>query len=341
MKVKAFILFLSVALLVGCGPEKKAMKNFRLGKYQNVINYYLDVLEKQPNNGKANYFVAESYRQSNRIKQAESFYARATGPGIDKDTVLFYYAKSLQANGKYQEARQKLDELESSTKDELMRDRARKELDGINTLDKLAERKSYYRIKNLETINTPFTEYAPSYLNGEIYFASSRGNSRIYEASGTPFTDLYKAETKGANVDVNTVAALPETINAPNINEGGITFSPDGKTMVYAKGNSGKRKGANDVDLYLSRFRNGQWTLPTLININQPDSWESTPAFSPDGRTLYFSSNRKGGFGGLDIYSAQMDSRGRFGRIRNLGADVNTSGDELFPYVAESGVWHA
>lgn len=323
--------------LAACGPERRAAKNFRLGKYQSVINYYLDVIEKQPGNGKANYFVAESFRLSNRIKQAEPFYARAGGPGIDKDTILFYYAKSLQANGKYQEARQKLDELETATKDELMRDRARKELDGISALDRLAERKNYYRIKNLDAINTPFTEYAPSYLNGEIYFASSRGNARIYEASGTPFTDLYKAETKGANVDATTVAALPETINAPNINEGGITFSPDGKTMVFAKGNSGKRKGANDVDLYLSRFRNGQWTEPTLININQPDSWESTPSFSPDGRTLYFSSNRKGGFGGLDLYSAQMDSRGRFGRIRNLGAEINTSGDELFPYVAENG----
>lgn len=337
MKVKATIFLALIALLVACGPEKKAAKNFRLGKYQSVINYYLDVIEKQPDNGKANYFVAESFRLSNRIKQAEPFYARAGGSGVDKDTVLYYYAKSLRANGKYQQARAQLDELETSTKDELMRDRARKELDGMNEFDRLAERKNYYRIKNLDAINTPFTEYAPSYLNGELYFASSRGNARIYEASGTPFTDLYKAETKGANVDASTVAALPETINAPNINEGGITFSPDGKTMIFAKGNTGKRKGANDVDLYLTRFRSGQWTEPVLININQPDSWESTPAFSPDGRTLYFSSNRKGGFGGLDLYSAQMDSRGRFGRIRNLGADVNTAGDELFPYVAENG----
>lgn len=309
----------------------------KYGKYQKVINYYLGVLEKQPNNGRASYFIAEGYRLSNRIKQAEPFYAKAGGPGIDKDTVLLYYAKSLQANGKYSDARQKLEEIETTTKNTLMRDRARKELHGINTLDKLAEKKSYYRIKNLEALNTPFTEYAPAYLNNELYFASSRGNSKIYEASGTPFTDLYKAATRGANVDAATIAPLPEQINAPNINEGGITFSPDGRIMVFAKGNSGKRKGTNDVDLYLSRFRNGQWTQPTLININQPDSWESTPAFSPDGRTLYFSSNRKGGFGGLDLYSAQMDSRGRFGRIKNLGADINTSGDELFPYVAENG----
>ena len=337
MRVTIFFALVLGFLLAACGPEKKATKNFRLGKYQNVIDYYLKVLEKQPSNGKANYFVAESFRLSNRIKQAEPFYAKAGGAGIDRDSVLWYYAKSLQANGKYEDARKKLNELETSSDNESLRDRARKELDGLSNLAKLNEKQSYYRVKNLEAINTPFTEYAPAYLNSELYFASSRGNAKIYEASGTPFTDLYKAATRGANVEVNTIAPLPETINAPNINEGGITFSPDGKTMVFAKGNSGKRKGTNDVDLYLSRFRNGQWMQPQLININQPDSWESTPAFSPDGRTLYFSSNRKGGFGGLDLYSAQMDSRGRFGRVRNLGADVNTAGDELFPYVAENG----
>jgi peptidoglycan-associated lipoprotein len=336
MKSK-FLFGVVLLLLMACGPEKKAQKNFRLAKYQSVINYYQNVLEKQPNNGKANYFIAESYRLSNRVKESEKFYAKAGGPGINKDTIAIYYTKALQANGKYAEARQILEQAETATEDEAMRDYMRKELDGLNQLEKLAEKKSYYRIKNLEAVNTPFAEYAPAYLNSELYFASSRSNSKIYEASGTPFTDLYKAETKGANVDANTVAPLSDLINAPNINEGGITFSPDGKTMVFAKGNSGKRKGTNDVDLYLSRFRNGQWGQPQLININQPDSWESTPAFSPDGKTIYFSSNRKGGYGGLDLYTAQMDSRGRFGRVKNLGPDINTAGDELFPYIAENG----
>ena len=330
-------IIVAALLLAGCSAEKKAQKSFRLGKYQSVINYYKGVVAKQPNQGKANYFIAESYRLSNRIKEAEAYYAKAGGRGINSDSVKLYYAKALQANGKYDEARNILDELEQKSTDEKLKDRARKELDGLNYLDKLGSKPSYYKIKNLETINTPFTEYAPVYMNGELYFTSSRSNTRIYEATGTPFTDLFKAETKGANVDANTIAPLPEFINAANINEGCVTFSPDGKLMIFAKGNSGKRKGAIDVDLYLSRYRNGQWTAPTPININQPDAWESTPALSPDGRTLYFSSNRKGGYGGLDIYTAQMDSRGRFGRVRNMGPAINTAGSELFPYVAENG----
>lgn len=336
MRVRVVLIFVAI-LMLACSPERKAMKSFRYGKYESVISYYEGVLRKEPNNAKANYYIAESYRQSNRIKEAEPFYAKAGGKGISTDTIKLYYAKSLQANAKYDEARSVLETLESDTKNDEMKNRARKELDGINYLDKLAQKKSYYKIKNLETINTPFTEYAPVYSNNELYFTSSRSNARIYEATGTPFTDLYHAETNGANVDVNTIKALPGFINESNINEGCVTFTPDGKTMIFAKGNSGKRKGTPDVDLYLSRYRNGQWSEPTPININQPDAWESTPAMSPDGRTLYFSSNRKGGQGGLDLYSAQMDGRGRFGKVRNLGPDINTAGSELFPYVSENG----
>jgi peptidoglycan-associated lipoprotein len=337
MRVSVALILAGLIVVAGCSPEKKAMKSFRYGKYEKVIDYYKGTLKKDPNNGRANYFLAESYRLSNRIKESEPFYARAKGKGVNPDSVKLYYAKSLQANAKYAEARTVLDELESTTDNDKIKDRARREIDGIDYLDKLSQKKSYYKIKNLEAINTPFTEYAPVYSNNELYFTSSRSNARIYEATGTPFTDIYKAETNGANVNVSTIAPLPSFINESNINEGCITFTPDGKTMIFAKGNTGKRKGAIDVDLYLSRYRNGQWAEPTPININQPDAWESTPALSPDGRTLYFSSNRKGGFGGLDIYSAQMDGRGRFGRVKNMGPEINTAGEELFPYVSESG----
>ncbi|NJN42801.1 MAG: hypothetical protein HC811_11790 [Flammeovirgaceae bacterium] len=336
MKRVGLILLVSV-LMSSCSTEKKASKAFKMGKYQTVINMYEEELKKDPNNGKANYYIAESYRLSNRIKDAEPFYNKARGRGIDSDSVMFWHYQSLKANGKSQEAENKLTELVANGSNEDVRDRANKELNGFRYLRELESRTNYYRIKNLEALNSPSAEYAPVYLNGELYFSSNRGEAKVYEATGTPYSNLYKAETSGANVNPSTIEQLPPVINTINVNDGCITFSPDGRIMVFAKGNTGKRKGAHDVDLYLARYRNGTWSDPQLININQPDAWESTPAFSPDGRTLYFSSNRKGGFGGLDIYSAQMDSRGRFGRVRNLGPDINSAGNELFPYVSENG----
>jgi peptidoglycan-associated lipoprotein len=239
------------------------------------------------------------------------------------------------------EARNQLQELIKGSANTALKDRAQAEINGLAYIEKLEEKQSYYRVKNLELINTPSAEYNPVFLNNELYFTSSRGNDKIYEATGTPFTDIYKVASRGAIVDVATVAALPEGINTSSINDGCITFSPDGKTMVFAKGNSGKRKSTEDVDLYISRFRNGVWSEPIMININEPGAWDSSPAFSPDGRTLYFASNRKSrgrnqiSYGGTDIYSAQMDTRGRFSRVRNLGPEINTAGNELFPYVAE------
>jgi outer membrane protein OmpA-like peptidoglycan-associated protein/Tol biopolymer transport system component len=337
MRVRGVVILIILIAAAACSPEKKAMKSFRYGKYESVISYYKGVLRKEPGNGNANYYIAESYRLSNRIKESEPYYAKAGGRGVNSDSVKLFYAKSLQANSKYDEARTVLESLEEETEDEKIKDRAKKEIEGLAYLGELSEKKSYYKIKNLESLNTPFTEYNPVYSNNQLYFTSSRSNAKIYEATGTPFTDIYKAETSGANVNVSTIAPLPELINESNINEGCITFTPDGKTMIFAKGNTGKRKGTNDVDLYISRYRNGQWSEALPININLPDSWESTPALSADGRTLYFSSNRKGGFGGLDLYSAQMDSRGRFGKVKNLGADINTAGSETFPYISENG----
>ena len=332
-----FILLVFSAMLFACSAEKKANKAFRLGKYQNSIEAYKKIAGNS-NNGRANYYIAESYRLSNRIKEAEPYYAKAGGNTVDKDTLKFYYAQSLKANGKYAEAKAKLEELAQETTINGLKDRAKGEANGIDYLIKLGENPSFYKVKNLEMINTPSSEYSPVFLNNELYFTSSRGNDKIYEATGTPFTDIYKVASRGANVDLATVAPLPTGINSTNINDGCLTFSPDGKTMVFAKGNTGKKKGAVDVDLYITRYRNNVWSEPVMININDPDWWDSAPAFSPDGRTLYFASNRKkGGYGGTDIYSAQMDTRGRFTRVRNLGPEINTPGDENFPYMAEDG----
>lgn len=342
-----------ILLLAACSTEKKATKAFQLGKYQTAIELYSKLLKDNPRDGNYNYMVAESYRLSNRLKDAETYYMNAGGRGVNKDSMQFYYAQSLKSNGKYGEARKQLDELVRNASIDQLKDRASAELDGLAYLEKLDGNENFYRVKNLELINTPAGEYAPVYLNNELYFSSNRGTGKIYEATGTPYSDLYKVATRGANVDVATVEALPQIINDPIRNEGCITFSPDGRIMVFAKGNTSKKNGGEDVDLYLTRFRNGSWSEPTKVNapvnvqyrganaveMDRNYGWDSTPAFSPDGRTLYFASNRqdRNAQGGTDIYSAQMDSRGRFTRVRNLGPEINTPGNEMFPYVSEDG----
>jgi len=337
----AIFFVITLGVFTACSVEKKATKAFRLGKYQTAIDLVKDMLEKDPDDGRANYLVAESYRLSNRLPESEPYYAKAGGRGVNPDSVKFYYGQALEVNGKYDAARKIWQEVAAEARSEKLKERAQEEIAGLDYIEALEKKENYYRVKNLESVNSPASEYSPVHLNDELYFTSSRGNGKVYEATGTPFTDIYKVTSKGAIVDLATLAPLPEGINNESINDGCITFTPDGKTMVFAKGNSGKRRGSSDVDLYLSRYRNGAWSEPLPLNINDPEAWDSSPAFSQDGRTLYFASNRKGrgrnmaGYGGTDIYSAVMDSRGRFSRVRNLGPEINTAGNELFPYVAE------
>ena len=187
------------------------------------------------------------------------------------------------------------------------------------------KRQSYYKVKNLKAINTDFAEYAPSYSNGKLYFVSNRLTEKIYKGTGTPFTDLFEVVTKGANVELGSLKKLDENINNEQVNEGSITFSEDGTYMIFAKGNDGKSSGRNNVDLYFSRYRRGGWTNPRLLNVNTSRSWDSTPFLTKDGKTLYFASNRDKGFGGTDIYKANLNRRGRWINIQNLGPVVNLS----------------
>ncbi|MEM9856322.1 MAG: OmpA family protein [Bacteroidota bacterium] len=329
---------LAIILLImaSCGVEKKASKAFELAQFQASIDAYNTILAKDPSNGEANFYVAESYRQSNRVREALPYYEKAIANGVKNDSIALHYALSLMANNKYDLAKKELEKA-MTVEDEKLLKRAEYEYANLDQIDKIREKKNYYRVKNLEAVNSAAAEYSPVYNDGELYFASSRGNGKIYLGTGTPFTDIYRAKTKGARVNSETITPLNDIINGPITNEGSVTFSPDGKTMVFAQGNSGKKKGTADVNLFISRNRNGVWTQPRMLNINNPGYWDSSPAFSRDGKRLYFASNRPGGQGGVDIYQARRNARGRFFKVQNLGPEINTPGNDIFPYVSDDG----
>ena len=331
-------LLLAGVFLASCSPSKKANNIFEQGEYQSSIVRLQKILDKEPDNAEANFYMAESYRLSNRIVKAEPYYKKAIDNGMENDSVSLLYAYALKAKGEYSQASQLLEQYITSTDNEFLLKRATDEVQNIQYLDKIREKKSYYRVKNLDKVNTPYAEYSPFYEDGLLYFTSTRAtDNKTYKATGTPFSNIYKVPTKGAKVDIAQIKELSDVINNHDINEGSVTFSPDGKTMVFARGNSGKRKGTLDVNLYMSRLRNGKWTEPRMLNINNINAWDSSPSFSRDGKTLYFASNRPGGHGGTDIYSARRSSRGRFSKVKNLGTTINTAGNEMFPYVSDDG----
>ena len=304
-------------------------------EFDAVISKLGDNPEK--NSPEQNIMVGDAYRKSNRLAESIPFYQAAIKEGTPEESANLYLAQGLKVEQKYEEAEKILNSYLPKARDEKFKKMAEKELENLSQLEELHEKDSYYRVKNLQDINTERAEYSPVFSRNYLYFTTNREGSKIYRTTGTPFTDIYRVASKGANVNLSTLDALDPIINHVDTNEGSVAISPDGNSMIFAKGNDGKATGYSEVNLFFTRFRSGRWTEPVPLSINVAEAWDSTPTFTPDGTTLYFSSTRPGGYGGADLYQAKVNRRGRWVDVRNLGPEINTAGDEMFPYVSEDG----
>ena len=225
------------------------------GEYSAAIYQYEKNLK--PDDPESNFQLAEAYRKSNKIQEAEPYYLAAIDAGIEDETAYYFYAVSLKANDDIKRANKVLEEYLSKGEDNIVLDMARRELDNLDLLLDIKTRVNYFRVKNLDALNTKHAEYSPFYNNGLLYFTTNRHGGKIYKGTGTPFTDIYTVKTKGAKIDIATLQELSPIINEPNVNLGSITMSKNGKTVIFAKANSGKSSGSSEVNLYFTRFRNG------------------------------------------------------------------------------------
>ncbi|HEV7380247.1 MAG TPA: OmpA family protein [Dyadobacter sp.] len=316
---------------------KDGYKKFSNGEYELAIKGFEKAAAENYEPVQTSFLIAESYRLSNRFKEAIPYYKKALDEGIENPEARFQYAYALKTAGKYEEASNEFATFaKAPNSPKNLQERALREIEILKITDRLRTTKMDVQLKEIP-LNTANAEFSPTILGNELVFSSSRKDI-VYKNNGQPMLGLYKVviSQDAGNTQGNPVLFSSE-IFAPDANEGSPAFSPDGKTLVFARGNTGKKKGTADVDLYMSRNINGQWTAPGILPINDSLAWDGSPAFSRDGKTLYFASNRAGGVGGIDIYRTNMDASGRFSKPVNMGKEINTTGDDMFPYVAEGG----
>ena len=333
------LIFAITGLLSGCNYDarlfKKAKQNFELGEYEWTIREVKPLAQRYYRAAETNYYVAESYRLSNRIQYATPFYLIAKEKGFEDKNINLHLAYAAKANGKYADTRKYLKEFIDSKPSRELVVKAEIELENLPAVEEYNKKPSPVKIQGLVG-NTNQAEFGPIKMGDDLILTSSK-KPLIYKNNGLPFLGLYKAHLKTPG-EIEKLELFSANLLDANANEGTPAFSKDGNLMVFARGNSGKSKDPSpDVDLYISTKRDGNWSTPERLAISDSLGWDGSPAFSRDGKTLYFASNRRGGKGGLDLYRAPMDNSGRFGRPINLGSTINTRGNELFPYVSEDG----
>ncbi|MFT5885223.1 MAG: peptidoglycan-associated lipoprotein [Arcticibacterium sp.] len=318
---------------------KKGLASFEKGYYDLAINDLTKVKEIDASQkAKLKYTIAEAYRLSNRWIESIPYYSEALALGVEDDDAVFYYAYGLKANEQYDLARDQFQKYSTlKTDNKAYNELANRELNTLQIVDLLKVKDTGLAFRNLKEVNSEGSEFSPLVYNGQLIFSASR-KQKTY-SNGLPFLGIYRAKINEDLTSIGDTELFSDAIFDPERNEGTPAFSPNGKTVIFARSNSGKRKDVSpDVDLYISRLVPGSgWTEPILVSASDSASWDGSPAFSGDGRTLYFSSNRVGGSGGMDLYRVNMDASGRFGNPANMGKALNTPGDEMFPFVSKDG----
>ncbi|WP_373521379.1 OmpA family protein [Aquiflexum sp.] len=338
MKQIAVFLVLTIILISSCTSlYQKGQNQFQGGDYQLAINSFSKILEDDPENKEANFYVAESYRLTNRIEQSKAYYEKVAE---EEETFDTYYrlGQSLKSQGEYEEAKDAFSKAKELTLDDNYLKLLNREIDNLGKIEAIEDYFPYIEVENYKLLNTSMAEYSPIVKEGYLYFTSNRASSGIYLATGTPLLKLMRTRVDGIKVDVQNIQLLPEFRNEENLNQGSLAISPDGNTLIYARANSRSPKDLPDIQLFASYFRGGGFTQPIWMPVNEDEFYaNTTPAFSPDGNELYFASLRHDGLGGLDLYKATKLANGDFGNAVSLGPQINTMGNEMFPYVAPDG----
>ena len=337
---------LALFLFASCNSAKRHIrrgdKRFKKGEFDFAAENYKTAIAKGANYADVYFKVAESYRRSNRILEAGPYYKQAVDAGIKKDTALFFQAVYLKTLGEYENAKGAFNQyLKVGATTDYIR-KAKREVAFLENIRTLLMKDVPFKVKNASSINTEFSDFSPSKYKNHVVFASDRGMDVMYRATGNGFYSLYEFKPDNFENGTGALTLFDKTVEEDGAHSACATFTKDGNTMVFVKSNNGSKKGnkgntIQETDLYISHYDQGKWTDPQILSVNLPDTWESTPCFSADDKILYFSSNRSGGYGGIDIYRCAVLANDKFGTAYNMGSKINTSGNEMFPFVSGDG----
>lgn len=343
-----FLCVAIIAVLPMCITAQSARKAQKAMDEYNFTKAII-ILKKTIENGKGESvavpMLAECYRMQHDVFNARAWYSRAVALPDAKPITFLYYAKALEAAGDYAAAREfflKYDSLASGKNGAFFAANC----DSITGSWKNI--KPGYEIKLVDKINTDQSEFGPVFYKGNLVFCSDyaygTGKGKTYGWTGRGYLDMVKASpaVPGEYWNAMQIPTLFDTRLNQTYHDGPCTFNKSGDTIFFTRSYKDKAKKEDGFKtnmlklFYAIRTEEGGWSTPKPFFLNSTDYSVGHPALSPDGKTLYFASNMPGSYGGIDLWMVSRVA-GDWSKPVNLGNTVNTSEDEMFPFINDDG----
>ena len=316
----------------------KADKIFEYGDYLGSLMMYKTLYPYDSANSELNYKIGVCLFELKKNRKSSVKYFEKTSTA-DFPEANYYLGLLYHSQHKYDKAIAHFT-LYKHLKDEELH--SKKEINDLiakcNTARLMEAQRDYtLEIKNLgDTINTEYPEYAPLIPAQENFmiFTSRRKNKLFPQTDqmGDYFEDIYVSQRENKKWLPPTI--LDTMINT-SVHDACTGLSADGEKLMLYRTSKDLRSG----DIFESDFVNNKWTQPTIIGnmVNDPKYVEPSACYSPNGNTIFFSSNRPGGYGGKDLYAVKKLPNGIWGMPYNLGPTINTEYNEDAPFVHPSG----
>jgi len=315
------------------------------GQYIAALNIYKEVLAKNPSDASVMHFVGLCHFSLKQYDKATEYFAKAkeTNTNVTKET-YFYLGKIHQVNGKFDEAIAEYNAYKSKiTPKELKESDVDAYIQQCTTAKDLIAKPVNVKVENMGTdINSKYDDKTPCISADGItlVFTSRRpettNSPTDVEGDGKYFEDIYISSFDTVTKKWTPADDVPGAVNT-EAHDACTSISPDGKQLFLYK-NDSKDSESRGGDVFISKVVNGKWRTPETIGKPINSSWwEGGACISPDGKTLFFTSERDGGLGSSDIWMVKRITKREWGKPENLGKDINTPFDEVGVFLAPDG----
>lgn len=344
MKKIISIILASSIILSSCSDRfyKKGTTNFDKLEYQAAITNFEKHLSKHNDPADAKIKLANSYRLINDIPNAEKWYSQIVELPESEPINMFHYGKMLMSQEKYDEAKIWFTKYLDKVPDDFVAEMLLVSCKSINSFKRDT---TLFSVKqaNIPEVETAFGQVP--YGQGIMFTADkvTFKNSNTSNWTGRSYLDIYFSQ-KDENGKWLSPMLLKGNVNG-QYHEGPACFNKEGNIVYFTRSNYFKKKrlksskDENNLKLFSAELVGDKWTNVIELPFNSDEYSCGHPTLASDDKTLYFISDMPNGLGGTDIYKSVFDGQ-TWSKPENLGSTVNTSGNEMFPYIHSDGTFY-